>query len=165
MTSIQPASEPQRTFDTGSEGAPQGWMPGVAPFSIEEGHSVLQDLPVIGMFYRIFTGKPVPAPVKIATSAVTSAIFGGPLGIVSSIVMGFAEELARMGPDMSRPAAPAGMSATGSEAGVQPVSPGTLPAGAYTTLATTLPDFLGGGAPRTAFALASYAATGYSNAG
>ena len=47
-----------------------------------------------------------------------------------------------MGPDLSRPAAPAGMSATGSEAGVQPVTPGSLTGDNYTTLATTQPEFL-----------------------
>jgi hypothetical protein len=62
--------------------------------------------------------------------------------------MNFVSELIRLGPDTSRPAAPEGMSQTGSEAGVQPVSPGSITTpGGYTTLATTLPDFLGGGLP------------------
>ena len=46
-----------------------------------------------------------------------------------------------MGPDLSRPSVPAGMSATGS-APMEPVTPGTLKPGEYTTLATTVPEFL-----------------------
>ena len=49
-----------------------------------------------------------------------------------------------MGPDLSRPSVPAGMSATGSEAGVAPVTPGTLESGAYTTLATSVPEWMQG---------------------
>ena len=68
------------------------------------------------------------------------------MGLVGTLVLNAAMELARLGPDTSRPAAPEGMDATGSEAGVRSVSPGdpTKP-GSYTTLATVTPDFLGGG--------------------
>lgn len=100
----------------------------------------LQHLPVVGMIYRAATGDEIPPALKIAGSAV----FGGPVGAFGSMLMSLVEELIRLGPDTSRPAAPAGMQATGSEAGVQPVTPGTAAPGTYLTLATVQPDFLPG---------------------
>jgi hypothetical protein len=124
-------------------------MPGPAEFTPQEARNALNPLqyvPIAGMIYRQATGETIPPPMAIAGSVVTGAIFGGPLGVMGSIVMNFATELARMGPDLSRPAVPLGMSQTGSEAGMEPVTPGTSTVpGGYTTLATTLPDFLGGG--------------------
>ena len=147
-------------FATGLDGCPQGQLPGKAVFSVEEAKNALnplQHVPIVGMIYRQATGASIPAPLQIAGSVVAGAIFGGPVGAFGSVLLCLATELVRLGPDTSRPAAPEGMTATGSEAGVQPVTPGapTEP-GAYTTLATTLPDFLGGGAVTGTFAVAAY---------
>ncbi len=97
----------------------------------------LQHIPVVGTIYRAVTGDTIPAPLRI----LGAGIFGGPIGILGAAIMSFAEALFTMGPDLSRPAMPAGMSATGS-APMSPVTPGTLQAGEYTTLATTVPEFL-----------------------
>ncbi len=144
-----PYAPPRLTvFDTGSETCPQGQLPGPAAFSDEEAlHALnpLQHLPIIGMIYRQVTGESVPPPLSIAGSVVSGALFGGPLGILGSVVMNLAMELVRLGPDTSRPPVPEGMDVTGSEAAMRPVTPGSITApGGYTTLATVLPDFLGG---------------------
>ena len=154
------ASSATVPFATGIDGCPQGQLPGKAVFSVDEAQNALnplQHMPIIGMIYRQATGTTLPAPLQIAGSIVTGAILGGPVGAFGSVVLCLATELARLGPDTSRPAAPEGMTATGSEAGVQPVTPGTVTEpGGYTTLATTLPDFLGGGAVSGSFAMAAY---------
>ena len=141
-------------FDTGSEQCPQGQLPGAAVFRPGEAQNALNPLqyvPVVGMIYRQATGETVPPMMSIAGSVATGAMFGGPIGIIGSVLMNFAQELFRIGPDTSRPAVPYGMSVTGSEAGVQTGLPGqTMPADGYTTLATVLPDFLGGGATAVA---------------
>lgn len=98
----------------------------------------LQYVPVVGTIYRAVTGEQIPSTVQVAAAGIT----GGPLSMIASAFTMLLEELIRMGPDTSRPAVPAGMSVAGSEQGVQPVTPGTLSNGAYTTLATTTPDFL-----------------------
>ena len=98
----------------------------------------VQHLPIIGRIYRAETGDDIPAPLKI----LGAGIFGGPLGILGAALTEMVTELVSMGPDTSRPAVPAGMTVAGSNAGVQPVSPGTLGKGEYTTLATALPDWL-----------------------
>lgn len=98
----------------------------------------LQHVPVVGMAYRAVSGDEIPTAFKIAGSA----LFGGPLGLVGSIFGSLLMELFTLKPDLSRPAAPAGMAATGSEAGVQPVTPGTLTDTSYTSLATVQPEFL-----------------------
>ena len=141
-------------FDTGSESCPQFGLPGAAVFSVDEAkHALnpLQHLPVVGMLYRQATGETLPAPLSIMGSVAMGAIFGGPIGILGSIAFNLAEELFRMGPDTSRPAVPEGMEAAGAEAGIRPISPGSITQpGGYTTLATVLPDFLGGGATQQA---------------
>jgi hypothetical protein len=153
----QPYAPPRLTvFDTGAETCPQGQLPGPAEFTVDEANNAmnpLQYLPGVGMIYRQATGQTIPPPMAIAGSVVSGAIFGGPLGVLGSLVMNFVSELIRLGPDTSRPAVPEGMSQAGSEAGVQPVSPGSITTpGGYTTLATTLPDFLGGASAGTAVA-------------
>ncbi len=143
-----PAS-PSPNFNTGAggqESGPQGWMPGKAVFTVEEAKRALnplQHLPVVGIIYQAATGETLPPPLKIAGSVVSAAIFGGPIGVLGAIFTSFVEELIRIGPDTSRPPVPEGMSETTGEAGVQPVTPGTTTEpGGYTTLATTIPDFL-----------------------
>ena len=135
-------------FDTGSEQCPQGQLPGQLEFTPEEAENALNPLqyvPVVGMLYRQATGETVPPPFLIAGSVVSSAIMGGPLGVVGSLLVNFVMELARLGPDTSRPAVPEGMDVTGSETAMRNVSPGSITTpGGYTTLATTIPDFLGG---------------------
>lgn len=131
---------------TGPEGCPQGWMPGKVEFTVDEAKSVvnpLQYVPIVGTIYRAFTGETLPAPLKIASTVASAALFGGPVGAIGAVVLGFAEELFRMGPDLSRPALPEGFTMNGSEGGVGPVTPGAITQpGGYTTLATTVPDFL-----------------------
>ena len=102
------------------------------------GLNPLQHLPMIGMVYRAATGETIPTTMRVAGAG----IFGGPLGMMGAAFMSLLETLIRLGPDTSRPSVPAGMSQTGSEAGVEPVTPGTLSNGAYVTLATQTPEFL-----------------------
>lgn len=103
------------------------------------GLNPLQHVPVLGMIYRASTGETIPAPMRV----LGAGLVGGPMGMLGAGLMGIVELLFSSKPDLSRPAAPAGMAATGSEAGVSPVSPGTLMAGEYTTLATVQPEWLG----------------------
>jgi hypothetical protein len=98
----------------------------------------LQHVPVVGRLYRAATGDDIPAPLKI----MGAGIFGGPLGVLGAAVGELLTTLFTLGPDTSRPAAPAGMSVTGSQAGVQPVTPGSLTNGQYLTLATQQPQWL-----------------------
>lgn len=136
--------QPQASFrpDVGSESQP--FQPGIG--SVEISHedwmralNPLQHLPGVGMIYRLVTGETLPAPLRVAGAGIA----GGPLGMLGAGVMGLLEKLIADGPDQSRPAAPAGFAATGSEAGVSPVSPGSLADGAYVMLATVTPDWLG----------------------
>ena len=145
-----PISPPRLTvFDTGSESCPQGQLPGQAVFSMDEAKNALnplQHLPVVGMIYQQATGQQAPAPLSILGSVAMGAALGGPVGVAGSVLLNFVQEMLRLGPDTSRPAVPEGMDATGSEAAIRPVSPGSITQpGGYTTLATVLPDFLGGG--------------------
>lgn len=111
------------------------------------GLNPLHHLPGVGIIYRAVTGETIPAPMQIAGAG----ILGGPIGMLGSAMFGMLQQILNMPADTSRPAAPAGMAATGSEQGMQPVSPGELAPGAYTSLATTQPEWLGtrsfGGTP------------------
>ena len=98
----------------------------------------LQHVPVVGRIYRAETGDEIPEPLKI----LGAGILGGPLGILGAAITELFTTIIAMGPDTSRPPVPAGMSVTGSQAGVQPVTPGTLGKGEYLTLATTQPEWL-----------------------
>lgn len=102
------------------------------------GLNPLQHLPVVGMIYRAATGEQIPSTMRVAGAG----ILGGPLGMLGAAFMGLLETLISLGPDTSRPPVPAGMSVTGSESGVEPVTPGTLTGTAYVTLATQTPEFL-----------------------
>lgn len=123
-------------LDVGLPGAYDG-----PPPSLLSVVNPLQHLPVVGMIYRAATGDDIPPAFKIAGSA----LFGGPIGVLGTVLGCLLEEIMRIGPDTSRPAAPAGFAATGQEAGPQPVTPGTAAPDAYLTLATTQPAFLAGG--------------------
>ncbi len=103
------------------------------------GLNPLQHLPVLGSFYRAATGDRIPAPMQVLGAGIP----GGPVGMMGAALGGMLMEIMTMNADTSRPAAPAGMTATGSDAGVQPVSPGELAPGAYTSLATSAPEWLG----------------------
>ena len=119
----------------------EGWWPQPAdatPRQMLSALNPLQHLPVVGMIYRAATGEDIPPALRM----IGAGLVGGPFGAVGSLLGSLVEELFRMGPDTSRPAVPAGMQVTGAEAGVQPVTPGTAPPGAYTTLATVQPAFL-----------------------
>ncbi len=134
-----------RAFGTGSEaGGPSGGWPVALDVSREDlmhGLNPLQHLPVVGMIYRAATDEQIPAPMRVAGAG----ILGGPLGMIGAGLMSLFEAIIKMGPDTSRPAVAAGMSQTGSEGGIEPVTPGTMTGDAYTTLATTTPDFLQSG--------------------
>ncbi len=120
---------------------PEGYWPQPidVPFrDVLKALNPLQHVPAVGTIYRAVTGDTIPAPLRI----LGAGIFGGPIGILGAAVMSFVEALFTMGPDLSRPSVPFGMSATGSEAPMGAVTPGTLKPGEYTTLATTAPEFL-----------------------
>jgi hypothetical protein len=95
-------------------------------------------LPGVGMIYRAATGEEVPTTVRV----LGAGILGGPLGMLMAGFTGVLMGILSMKPDTSRPSVPAGMSATGSEVAMAPVTPGTLAPGEYTTLATTVPEWL-----------------------
>jgi hypothetical protein len=95
-------------------------------------------LPGIGMIYRAVTGEQIPTAIRV----LGAGILGGPVGVLLAGFTGVLMGLLTMEPDTSRPTVPAGMSATGSEIGMTPVTPGTLAPGEYTTLATTVPEWL-----------------------
>ena len=98
----------------------------------------LQHVPVVGRIYRAATGDDIPAPLKI----LGAGIFGGPIGMIGAAIGELLTTIFTLGPDTSRPPVPAGMSVTGSKTGVEPITPGTLTDGAYTTLATVQPQWL-----------------------
>lgn len=126
--------------DMGAKHPDPNWPPKIdVPFSqVLSALNPLQHLPLIGRVYRATTGDTIPAPLRIAGGA----MFGGPLGVLGAALGEFLAKLVSMGPDTTRPPVPEGMSVTGSEAGMQPVTPGTGPADGYTTLATAVPQWL-----------------------
>ena len=124
----------------GPIGPDQLWPTAVTPSAEEMRHATnpLQYVPVVGTIYRMVTGEQIPTTLKVMAAAAT----GGPISGFISGFMGLIEGILGMGPDLSRPTAPAGMSATGSEIAMAPVTPGTLEPGAYTTLATVAPEWM-----------------------
>lgn len=126
----------------GPIGPDQHWPEAIdVPFEqVLRGLNPLHHLPGVGMIYRAVSGETLPAPMRVLGAGVV----GGPMGMLGAALMGFVEALFTMGPDQTRPAAPAGMSATGSEASIGTVSPDALGPGEYTTLATVMPEFLQG---------------------
>lgn len=138
-----PTTDYGAAASTGSEAAgPSGGFSDALDVSradVMHGLNPLQHLPVVGMIYRAATGEALPSTMRVAGAG----LIGGPLGMIGAGLMSIFEAIIKMGPDTSRPAVPAGMAQTGSEAGVEPVTPGTTTDGAYTTLATVTPDFLG----------------------
>ena len=81
-------------------------LPMPATYSFDDlvrGLNPLHHVPVVGTIYRAVTGETIPAAERIAVSVVTSALMGGPLGILATIVSTLVEELWRMGPDPSTP--------------------------------------------------------------
>ncbi len=124
----------------GPIGPDQAWpVPVESNFTdLLRGLNPLHHVPVVGMIYRAATGETIPATMRV----LGAGIVGGPLGMLGAGLMGLVEEIIRVGPDRTRPPTPAGMSETGSERPMDPVTPGTLAPGQYTTLATALPEFL-----------------------
>ena len=121
---------------------PENGSPVALPMTFGElmgGLNPLHHLPVLGMVYRGATGDTIPAPLRI----LGAGIFGGPMGMVGAALTCLASEVFSMPPDMSRPALPSGMSQS-AEAGIQPGQSGP---GSYVTLATAVPDWLGGVTP------------------
>lgn len=85
---------------------PHEHVPTPANYSFDDllrGLNPLHHLPVVGTIYRAITGETVPAPQRIVVSAVAGAFFGGPLGVLGTIVSTLAEEFIRLGPDPSCP--------------------------------------------------------------
>lgn len=150
----------------GPIGPDQAWpVPVDVSFQdVMRGLNPLHHLPVVGTIYRAVTGETIPATMRV----LGAGLAGGPMGMLGAGLFGLLEGIISMGPDRSRPPTPAGMAETGSERPMDPVTPGTLGKGEYTTLATTLPEFLqpiqlaGGSAPGAApdpnRGLAAYAA-------
>ena len=101
------------------------------------GLNPLHHVPVVGMIYRAVTGETIPAPMRVMGALLT----GGPAAALGAGFLGILEALFTLKPDLTRPSMPAGMSAS-NEAGMQSVTPGTLEDRAYTTLATTTPEWL-----------------------
>ena len=102
----------------------------------------------VGMIYRAITGETAPPPMQIAASAVSAAHVRRAAGLLGSVLLNTAMELARLGPIRPARQCPPGMDVTGSEAGVRTVSPGRPdrhPA-ATRPWPPSLPDFLGGAA-------------------
>ena len=124
----------------GPIGPDQLWPTPVTPTRQEMLNALnpLHYLPGVGVAYRATTGETIPTTLRV----LGAGILGGPLGMLGAGVMGVLGAMLTLPPDLSRPAVPAGMAVTGSEAGVQPVSPGSLAAGAYTTLATVQPEWM-----------------------
>lgn len=95
--------------DNGHQHPPLGpneHVPTPANYSFDDllrGLNPLHHLPVVGTIYRAITGETVPAPERIVVSAVAGAFFGGPLGVLGTIVSTLAEEFIRMGPDPTSP--------------------------------------------------------------
>ncbi len=67
------------------------------------GLNPLHHLPVVGTIYRAVTQETIPAAERIAGSIATGAFFGGPLGVLATVVTSFVEEMIRMGPDPRQP--------------------------------------------------------------
>ena len=124
----------------GPLGPDQLWPTPITPSKEEMQHALnpLQYVPFVGTIYRAVTGEQIPQTLKVLGAMAT----GGPLSALLTGFSGLIEGLLNMGPDLSRPSVPAGMSATGSEAPMTPITPGTLQPGEYTTLATTTPEWL-----------------------
>ena len=79
-------------------------MPATYSFDdLVRGLNPLHHLPVVGMIYRAATGETIPAAERIAGSAISGAFFGGPLGVLGTVVTSFVEELIRIGPDPRMP--------------------------------------------------------------
>lgn len=131
------ATPPDGAGPIGPDGA---WpVPVAGTFDdVLRGLNPLHHLPGVGLIYRAVTGETIPTTMRV----LGAGLIGGPLGMLGAGLLGIVMELIRMGPDTSRPPVPAGMSLTGSERPMDPVSPGELPAGGYLTLATTVPEFL-----------------------
>ncbi len=125
----------------GPIGPDQHWPTPIASSreDLVRGLNPLHHVPVVGMIYRAVTGETIPAPMRV----LGAGLVGGPLGALGAGFMGIVEALLTMKPDLSRPSVPEGMSATGAEIAMAPVTPGSLSGTAYTTLATSQPEWLG----------------------
>lgn len=120
---------------------PDQWWPtpsGVTFKDVLHALNPLQHLPGVGMIYRAATGDDIPHPLRI----LGAGILGGPAGMLGSALFGLVTEIVRLGPDHSRSPVPAGFSMTGSEAQVEPVTPGTVTGKDYISLATAEPEFI-----------------------
>ena len=98
----RPPAEKARPADGGPPLGENEAVPMPATYSFDDllrGLNPLHHLPVVGMIYRAATGETIPAPSRIAGSMATSALFGGPLGVLGTVVTSFVEELIRIGPD------------------------------------------------------------------
>jgi hypothetical protein len=59
----------------------------------------LQYLPVVGTIYRAATGDVIPEALRTAGSLVVSGLLGGPIGLISNIVMTIAEKVTGIDPE------------------------------------------------------------------
>jgi len=101
-----PLVPPARPTPPGASPGTEEWVPADAPYGLSaflDGLNPLHHVPVVGMIYRAVTGEHIEAPVRIAGSVLTSALYGGPLGVLGTVVLSFAEEIFRAGPAPGSP--------------------------------------------------------------
>jgi hypothetical protein len=82
-----PGAPPQAPPSVG----PDGYEPIPGNITFEEflaGLNPLHHLPVVGTIYRAATGERIPPPMRV----LGAALFGGPIGMLSSAVMAAIEE-------------------------------------------------------------------------
>lgn len=86
--------------------------------TVLRGLNPLHHLPVVGMIYRAVSGETLPTSERVAGALITGAFFGGPLGVMGTVVLSVIEEMFRMGPDATQrpwgetPSAEAALAAT-----------------------------------------------------
>jgi hypothetical protein len=65
----------------------------------------LQYLPVVGTIYRLVTGHQTPVPLQIGVAAAGALLFANPIGLVGTMIIAVAGEVARSaGPGRPHPA-------------------------------------------------------------
>jgi len=106
VTPLRPPPGRANPADGGPPLSDTDAVPMPATYSFEDlltGLNPLHHLPVVGTIYRVATEESVPAPTRIATSMLSGALFGGPLGVLATVVGCFVEDLIQRGPDPRAP--------------------------------------------------------------
>ncbi len=106
VTARRPPPDRATPADGGPPLGPDEAMPQPANFTFDDvlrGLNPLHHLPVVGTIYRAVSGETIPPSERIAGSILAGALFGGPLGVLATVVICFVEELIRIGPDPRQP--------------------------------------------------------------